>query len=110
MARLLSDENFPESAVLALRKLGHEIATAVEAGLANKRIPDQIVLEYATRIGHAVVTYNRLDFILLHDRQPNHAGIIVCHADPDTIELAERIDQSVRAAGEMSGKLIQVPA
>jgi hypothetical protein len=110
MARLFSDENFPESAVRALRKLGHEVVTAAAAGLASKRVPDEIVLEYATRLGHAVVTYNRQDFILLHDRQPNHAGIIVCHAESDTIALAERIDQSIRAATQLKGTLIQVPA
>ena len=109
MARLLSDENFPESAARALRKLGHEVITAVEAGLANRRIPDEIVLEYATRLGHAVVTYNRHDFVVLHDRQPDHAGIIVCDVDPDTAALASRIHPSIPATGELKGKLIDIP-
>lgn len=58
MAHLFADENFPPSAVLGLRVLGHLVVTASEAGLANKRIPDEIVLEYATRMGYAVLTHN----------------------------------------------------
>src|SRR6185437_10979411 len=109
MASLLADENFPHSAVLVLRRLGHNVLTATEAGLANKRIPDEIVLEYATRLDRAVVTYNWDDFARLHDQYPAHAGIIVCAVDPDSDSLSARIDQNIRVAGDLAGKILQIP-
>ena len=40
MARFYADENFPLAAVLALRRLGHELLTTTEAGQSGLRIPD----------------------------------------------------------------------
>ena len=36
MARLYSNENFPLPVVLELRRLGHDVVTTQEAGLANE--------------------------------------------------------------------------
>jgi predicted nuclease of predicted toxin-antitoxin system len=108
MARLFADENFPHPTVELLRKLGHEVVTAVQAGIANKGIPDEIVLEYATRLGHAVITHNWDDFASLHDRRTAHAGIVICVVDPDAGALVERIDRAIVATGELAGKLIRV--
>ena len=90
MAPLLSDENFPLPAVRRLRLRGHDVLTAQEAGLANRRIPDPVVLEYATRLGRAVVTLNWDDFLELHDRGVDHAGIIACEVEPDPDALFRR--------------------
>jgi hypothetical protein len=40
VAAFYADENFPLRVVEALRRLGHEALTALEAGQANQRIPD----------------------------------------------------------------------
>jgi len=48
MARLYTDENVPVEIAVALRKRGHNVLTADEAGIANKRIRDPNVLAYAT--------------------------------------------------------------
>ncbi len=45
MAAFYADESFPLAAVDALRRLGHDVLTAFEAGQANQRIPDEAVLE-----------------------------------------------------------------
>ena len=85
MAAFYADENFPLQVVEALRRLGHDVLTAFEAGQANQRIPDDIVLEFATRSGRAVLTLNRWEFIGLHARFPRHAGIVVCTGIPMSI-------------------------
>jgi hypothetical protein len=109
MGSLFADENFPLPAVRRLRALGHDVLTAVEAGLVNKRVPDAIIVEYATRLDRAVVTLNWHDFADLHDADPAHAGIIVCAADTDYDALAARINDAVAAHDPMAGELIEVP-
>ncbi len=44
MARLYADENFPYPTVEALRRLGHDVLTAGEAGQAGLGIADEEVL------------------------------------------------------------------
>ena len=61
MARFLADENFPAAAVVCLRTLGHDVLTAMAAGLANRSAPDAEILEYADAAGRAVLTQNRRD-------------------------------------------------
>jgi hypothetical protein len=64
------------------------VLTALEAGQTNQRIPDDTVLEFATRLGRALLTLNRWDFVGLHARVARHAGIVVCSRDPDADRLA----------------------
>ncbi|MBE9036923.1 DUF5615 family PIN-like protein [aff. Roholtiella sp. LEGE 12411] len=47
MARLYTDENFPLPVVEFLRIFGHDVLTAMNAGNANLRIPDENVLAFA---------------------------------------------------------------
>src|SRR5690242_19684656 len=95
MARLLADENFPYASVQKLRQLGHDVETALEAGVANQRLPDERVLEYARTVNRAALTQNRRDFIRLHRRHPTHGGIIVCTRDDEFEALALRIDEAL---------------
>jgi len=108
VAAFYADENFPLQAVEALRRLGHDVLTAFEAAQANQRIPDDAVLEFATRSGRAVLTLNRWEFIGLHARLPRHAGIAVCTEDPDVDRLAAAIDAAVRSTGSLQGTLIRI--
>ena len=58
------DECIDFPLVEALRLRGFDLLTAQEA--ATLRATDEDQLSYAARIGHPIVTYNRLDFIRAH--------------------------------------------
>jgi predicted nuclease of predicted toxin-antitoxin system len=102
-----ADENFPVPVVEILRRAGHDVLTAFEAGQANQRIPDDKVLEFATQLGRCVLTQDRWDFTRLHDRQP-HAGIVACTLDDDDNRLAAAIDAAVRGCPSLPGSLLRV--
>jgi predicted nuclease of predicted toxin-antitoxin system len=93
---------------LALRALGHDVLTTLEAGNAGRAIPDAEVLAFASRVGRAVVTINRRDFIRLHAESAVHAGIIVCTQDADTEGQARRIDAVLAAQESLAGALLRV--
>ena len=100
MARLYADEQFPRLVVVFLRALGHDILTVQEAGNAGLGIPDSEVLAFAVSNDRAVLTLNRFDFIGLHNREPGHAGIIVCTKD--------RNNDAIAGEETLRGKLIRV--
>ncbi|OYV06705.1 MAG: hypothetical protein CFE26_04885 [Verrucomicrobiales bacterium VVV1] len=108
MARLYSNENFPLPAVIALRQLGHDVLTSLDAGKANEAIPDEAVLSFAIGEKRAVITHNRQDFIRLHRLYPNHEGIIVCTENPDSSALASKIHNQLAELESLSGQLIRI--
>lgn len=81
MLKFYSNENFPIKMVNLMRSAGYDVLTSYESGQANQKIPDDEVLMYATNAGRVVITENRQDFINLHSRTSNHAGIVICKAD-----------------------------
>ena len=92
--RLYSNENFHRRVVEALRELGHDVLTSLEAGRSNRRIADEEVLEFATAEGRAVLTFNRLHFIRLHrSTEGRHGGIVVCSEEHDVRSLAGAADR-----------------
>jgi len=108
MARLFADENIPVSVSNELRKQGHDILTIFEAGMANRRVDDESVLAYATSQQRVLITINRRDFIRLHARNPNHAGIIVCTHDSDFEAQAIRINRLLNDTPMLNGKLLRI--
>jgi hypothetical protein len=44
----------------------------------------------------------------LHNRQPDHAGIIVCTKDRNVESLATRINDAIAGEETLMGKLIRV--
>jgi hypothetical protein len=106
MARLYADENFNYSAVLELRKLGHDVLAVQEAG--RRGHDDPTVLADAKADGRAVITHNRFHFVGLHRRSSAHAGIIVATDDTDGLALAVRIDAAITTAGPLTSRLIRV--
>jgi hypothetical protein len=108
MARLYADENFPFPVVEELRRLGHDVVTAQEAGKAEREIPDPEVLAFAVEQGRALLTLNRRHFVRLHLRQPDHAGIIACTFDLNFPSQAARIDAALRPVTDLRGQLIRV--
>jgi hypothetical protein len=108
VARLYGNENFPLPVVETLRKSGHDVLTVIETGRGNQAWPDEAVLAFATAEKRVLLTLNRKHFIRLHERTPDHAGIVTCTFDRDFSGQAQRIDAKLREAGEMAGKLIRV--
>ncbi|HQV95259.1 MAG TPA: DUF5615 family PIN-like protein [Anaerolineales bacterium] len=108
MASFYTNENFPVKIAEYLREMGYDVLTSFEAGNANQRIPDAEVLDFASRSGRILLTINRRDFIELHEKSPNHAGVIVCSQNIDLREQAEQIHSSIQEAGDMTGKLIRI--
>jgi predicted nuclease of predicted toxin-antitoxin system len=108
MTLLYANENFPFKVVLALRNLDYDVLTSQEAGKANQSIPDDEVLAFAAQQGRALLTINRHDFIQLHKRNTDHAGIIVCTQDEDIKGQAERIHQAIIGRTSLDGELIRV--
>ena len=108
IARLYSNENFPQPVVAALRGFGHDVLTSLDAGKANDAIPDDELLRYATADQRAVITHNRQDFIHLHRLHPEHDGIIVCTVDTDFPALAARIHVHLQALDSLHGQLVRI--
>jgi predicted nuclease of predicted toxin-antitoxin system len=106
--KLYADEQYPYPVVKYLRELGHDVLTVQEAGKANRRIPDDEVLAFATDEDRAILTQNRRDFIQLHGLHPNHQGIIVCSDDRNWDALAQRIHTAIMGEDSLQGKLIRI--
>jgi hypothetical protein len=107
LASLYADENVPLEVVEALRRLGHDVLTAQEAGQANQAISDERVLDFAMERRRAVLTLNRWEFIRLHGVRSGHAGIIVCTV-PDTAPQAARINEALQNVETLEGALVRV--
>lgn len=105
MARLHADENFPLPVVLALRALGHDVLTILEAGQAEQALPDEAVLAFAVSQSRALLSLNRRHFIRLHHERPDHAGIIVCTFDADFTAQAARLHQELAGQEGLAGRL-----
>ncbi|NLY01471.1 MAG: DUF5615 family PIN-like protein [Rhodopirellula sp.] len=108
MAELYADEDFSHPVVEQLRRLGHDVLTAQEAGQADQGLADEDVLAFGVSQRRAVVTFNRRHFIELHRRLPSHGGIIVCTRDPDVVALASRIDQAIASRSALSDQLVRI--
>jgi hypothetical protein len=108
MARLYANENFPLATVEELRRLGHDVLTTADAGQSGAAVPDDQVLAAATSQQRVVLTFNRRDFIQLHQKQPRHAEIIVCTFDADFPGLAGRIHDAIGSVPDRSGQLLRV--
>jgi predicted nuclease of predicted toxin-antitoxin system len=108
VARLYTNENFPRPSVEVLRELGHDVLTTSEAGKADQRIPDDEVLAFAMENDRILITFNRKDFIRLHNEKRKHAGIIICTVDADFPALAQRIHDALTTQTDLAGQLIRV--
>ncbi len=106
--KIYADENFPFRAVVELRRLGHDVLTALGDERANRTITDTDVLARATELERAVLTLNRKDFIRLHEQNPNHAGIIVCTEDADRAGQARRISDGIVEFENLNNRLVRV--
>jgi predicted nuclease of predicted toxin-antitoxin system len=108
MAVLHSDENFDQRVVEELRKLGHDVLTAKDAGRAGQGIPDHDVLAFAISQNRAVITFDRWHFLRLHKQTPAHCGIVICTDDKNIQALANRIHQTILNCPVLNNQLIRV--
>jgi hypothetical protein len=108
MARLYADEDFPFPVVERLRKLGHDVLTAFDAGQANQGIEDSAQLAFATTLDHAIFTRNRRHFMTLHRHSVCHSGIVSITDDPDLDGQATRIDQALRGYTTLADHHVRV--
>lgn len=103
-----SNENFDMDMVKILRELGHTVITSYEAGQANKKIPDDKVLNYGTEQELAVITFNRDDFIELHKSGVHHSGIIICKTDRDYQKQIEFLHNYLQTQESLIDRLIRI--
>lgn len=108
MAELYSDEDFSYPVVEELRKLGHDVMTAQEAGQGNQGVTDSSVLAFAIARDRAVLTFNRRHFINLHRLVSSHRGILVCTRDQDVQGLAQRIHQAIMGCSSLEDQLLRI--
>ena len=72
-----------------LEAAGRQVRTPFEAGIPGR--PDDVHLRYAAEHGLALRTYNADDFLNLHERYPEHAGVLVVYRDADATKCPTRI-------------------
>jgi predicted nuclease of predicted toxin-antitoxin system len=109
VARFYTNENIALAMADELRRMGNDVLTSREAGRANAAVPDAEVLRFAASENRVLVTHNRRDFLKLHQsRSCEHAGIVLCTFDIDSIALARRVQASIDASGEMSNQVVRV--
>jgi len=108
MPDLYGDEDFSYAVVEELRKLGHDVLMAQEAGQGNQGATDSSILAFAIARNRAVLTFNRRHFINLHRAVPSHSGIVVCTRDTDVQGLAQRIDAAIRGCSRLENQLLRI--
>ena len=83
MISFYSNENLDADLVGAIRELGYDVLTSYEAGQANQGISDEAVLRYATLNGRCILTFDRGDFLVLHQGMVDHCGVVACKEAAD---------------------------
>ena len=91
-----------------LRDLGHEVITSHDADQANQGIPDNEVLSYATQNNLVVITFNRDDFIKLHNKNIQHCGIVICKTDRDYQGQMDYLNMYLQDQDSLSDRLIRI--
>lgn len=110
MARAYSNENVPAPVVAALRALGHDVLTSLEAGNANAGVGDVSVLAFAYAQGRVTITGNQRHFVALHRQADPHCGIICYKFDNDFERLTRVIHEALshpHARGRFLAKVNQ---
>ena len=94
--------------VKMLRELGHKVITSYDAGQANKGISDDEVLNYAAKNGLILITFNRDDFIQLHQSGIRHQGIVICKTDRDYQGQVDKLQKYLQTQFSLENRLIRV--
>jgi hypothetical protein len=103
-----SNENFALDMVKILRQLKHTVITSYDAGQANQGISDDEVINYATQNNLAVITFNRDDFIELHNNGIQHSGIVICKTDRDYQGQINFFHKYLQTQNSLLNRLIRI--
>lgn len=83
--RILVDEDTQARRLVEmLRAGGHDVLTIGEAGVIG--IPDASVIELARVQQRILLTRNCDDFLIIHQINPEHSGILAIYQDGDLIK------------------------
>jgi hypothetical protein len=107
MANLYADEDMDHRVVAALRRAGHDVLTAQDAGLGNRRVSDPDQWLFAVGEGRALLTFNRRHYIPLAKKTLRNPGLIVCTRDAPG-PLADRIHLAILAHAPLDNRIIRV--
>ena len=108
MTRLFADENIPPRIVQGLQDYGVDIITTTDAQLDNRNTSDPEILTYATRVGRAVITFDRGDYKKLHQQSDAHAGIILLKQNMPLPMLIEKVAALALSQSDLKGKVHRV--
>ena len=75
MLRLQLDEHMSNDLLRELRKAGFDVVLPKEIGLRSA--DDDVALSHAAATGRVIVT-DDVDFLRMHRRAQDHAGIVFC--------------------------------
>ncbi|MGL5197042.1 MAG: DUF5615 family PIN-like protein [Chroococcales cyanobacterium] len=78
---LLDEDSQAKYLVNLLQRQGYDVIPVKVAGLNGK--PDIAVLNYARQEERVLLTRNCEDFLILHQSNPVHPGILAVYQDPD---------------------------
>ncbi|MBI2761352.1 MAG: DUF5615 family PIN-like protein [Chloroflexi bacterium] len=117
MAAFYLDHNVSVQIAYRLQAAGHTVTTAHQLGLSRGR--DEVHFLLAAQRGWTLITYNRKDFVLLHDAwllwsaswgvTPTHAGVLVS-AQRNTVPhdlMAAEIDSLVQSNAPLLNQLYE---
>lgn len=104
--KFLADENIDLPAVKTLKRLGVNIISVHDIGM--KGYEDEGILNYAKESERAVITQDT-DFLKLHAKNFEHAGIVFLTKPLDTGELIKEIQKIVMLFDSLENTVIYIP-
>ena len=102
----LDDCAYAKDLVKLLEAAGHQVTTPAQAGLTGR--DDAVHFAYATEHGLIVLTKNPDDFVELHQKNCQHAGILLVYQDNDPDRDMSHADV-VRAIANLEGAGVALP-
>lgn len=106
MKRLFADQHFPKEAADELRKRGYDVLTARQAGMSEALDPE--ILRFSVKENRITLT-NDKGFQKKHPLvYPRHNGIVHYTKQETYFALADRIDKTLNAYPDLSGRVAEV--
>lgn len=105
--RLYTDEDVDTDLAPHLRRRGYDALSCLEAGNANRELPDEWQLDYAVHERRAILTHNIADFVALDrhwkEQGRKHFGIVLASRKGATIgQLLRRLELHLNTASPES--------
>jgi hypothetical protein len=96
------------------RCAAHDVETVAEAGISGS--DDAAVLAYATRTRRILLTRNGRDFVISHQADNRHAGLLIEHQDFDPsknmtyAQITSAIDKLSASGWDLQGEVVSINA